>query len=353
MNEGLEHLLKRLQAGDRNVRRTDLRYLSDLNRTQFALFCDVWPDVPAGTRLSVISALAQMAEDNIEYNFDRIFRKALSDPDPHVRAKAIQGLWECEDETLVGPFLRLLERDPDEGVRAAAASGLGRFVYLAEVNEIDPAIGTAIESALFTVIHNPDESLEVRRRAVEALAFSGNPDVLDVIRDAYEHENPRMKVSALFAMGRSADRRWRKIVMRELHNPDNEIRFEAVRACGELELQEAVRALAGLLDREEDAEIRQAAVWSLGQAGGEVARKLLERIIESGDEALYDTAQDALEQLSFMAECPEITEWMALMEQGEAECFDIEDDEDEFYDEWEYENAGDSDSFWEDDEEDD
>ena len=325
MANQLEQLLERLQHSEVDLTPRDFGLFSDMDRTKLASFRDLWGNVPAEVRRGLISALALLAEQSLEYSFDRVFKEVLSDPDPDVRHKAIQGLWECEDESLAGVFLHMLEEESDETVRAAVASGLGRFVYLAELDELEPTLATAIETALFTTIHNPDVPLEVRRRAVEAIGFSCHSELPDIIRDAYEHEHPRMRVSALFAMGRSADSRWRKIVLQELDSSDDEIRFEAVRAAGELSLREAVESLARVLDEKEDVMIRQAAVWSLGQIGGNSAKRVLHHILANEEEDLVEVAQDALEGLSFEAEFPEIFE---LMQAGGDE------DSDELCDDW-------------------
>jgi len=324
MTNQLERLLLRLQQMDMNLSPRDFELLSDMDRAQLACFCDSWDSVPAEVRRGLVAAMALLAEQSFEYSFDGVFKEVLSDPDPDVRHKAVQGLWECEDESLAGVFLHMLEGEPDETVRAAVASGLGRFVYLAELDELEPALATAIETALFTTIHNPDVPIEVRRRAVEAIGFSCHSELPDIIRDAYEHEYPRMRVSALFAMGRSADGRWRKIVLRELDSSDEEIRFEAVRAAGELSLREAVEPLARVLDEKDDVMIRQAAVWSLGQIGGNSAKRVLQHILANDEEDLVEVAQDALDELSFEADFPEILE---LMQTGEDKDFDEPGDE--------------------------
>ncbi len=60
---------------------------------------------------------------------------ALKDPLSPVRELGIRLLWECEDHSLVKVFLNLLTNDPDLQVQASAASALGRFIYLGELDE--------------------------------------------------------------------------------------------------------------------------------------------------------------------------------------------------------------------------
>ena len=45
-----------------------------------------------------------------------------------------------------------------------------------------------------------------------------------------------MRQSALFAMGRTADSRWAKVVLSELESHEPAMRFEAAQAAGEMGL---------------------------------------------------------------------------------------------------------------------
>jgi HEAT repeat protein len=121
-----------------------------------------------------------------------------------------------------------------------------------------------------------------------------------MILDAYEEHDDILRIGAVFAMGRSADPRWNRYVLEELGNNDSAMLFEAARASGELEIEEAVPDLIRLLG-DEDVEIRDAAVWALGRIGGPEARRALKACCASDDEDLAEAAEDALAELDFMA----------------------------------------------------
>jgi HEAT repeat protein len=91
-------------------------------------------------------------------------------------------------------------------------------------------------------------------------------------------------------------------VRAELGSIEPEMRFEAARAAGELELREAGPALAELLE-DGDNQVREAAIWSLGQIGGEYARRTLTDLLKnSDDEEEQDFIQEALDNLAFTDE---------------------------------------------------
>jgi hypothetical protein len=140
----------------------------------------------------------------------------------------------------------------------------------------------------------------VQQRAVESIAYSGQAQVRDVIEVAYCDEEEKMRISAVFAMGRSADPLWREIVIAELDDPNPEMRYEAARACGELEASAALSALIDLIEADPDPEVQEMAICALGRIGGKEARRVLEACCESEDEGLSQAAEEALEELDFV-----------------------------------------------------
>lgn len=268
-----------------------LYVLSDLNRKRVAEFSIVWQRLPTEARRSLMQALVELAEASFEVNFDAIFRLGLEDPDGQVRATAIDGLWEAEDASLVGPFLAGLRADPSVEVRAAAAKGLGRYVLAGELEQLEQPIQLRIMTDLLNTIYLASESIEVRRRAVESVSYANTPGVTDALEMAYYDEDEAMRLSAVVGMGRSCDPRWKDILLEELESDSPAMRYEAAWACGELALRQAVPLLAQTLI-DPDRQVRYASIWALGQIGGERARQLLIEAYDGAD----DDAQAALDE---------------------------------------------------------
>ncbi len=292
-----EEVLRHISNNEERLRIRYLYALSSMSRDQFEAFRAAWPAIATERRRLIVRRLAEITEQSFEVNFDSIFLMALEDEDSQVRAAAIEGLWENEDRSLIAPLIRLMQSDEAEIVRAAAAAALGRFVLLAELEKLDSAIGARIEEALRATIANHAETVEVRRRAIESIAYSGKDGVRKIIQEAYDSDDEKMQSSALFAMGRSADPYWRHLLLTELESRNPELRYEAARACGELELSSAVPRLSELALHDPDPEVQQAAVWALGAIGGKEARRVLEICYASHDEALRDAAADALDEM--------------------------------------------------------
>jgi hypothetical protein len=264
--------------------------------------------------------LVEIGEANFEVYFDPVFLLGLGDEDAEVRTSAINGLWENEDPSLIGPLVHLLRTDEAVGVRAAAATALGRFVYLGAVEDIDQHQALLAEEALLDTIHRGAEDIEVRRRAVESIAFSSEPAIAQIIENAYYDDNEKMQISAIFAMGRSADAHWWPQVIAELENDNSEIRFEAARACGELEAGEAVSKLIELIEDDPDLQVQEMAIWALGRIGGPAAREALEECLESEVESIALAAEEALDELNLFSDSFNLFD------------FDEDEDEDDWYD---------------------
>lgn len=294
----IQRLLADLGDGARSVESINLLNLSDIPDDEWPQFEAGWLALPAERRHAVMVRLGEIAEDNFQVDFEPVARLAIDDEDAGVRAAAIRNLWESEDQTLIAPLLARLAKDADAQVRAAAASTLGHFVYLGEVEAIPARFARRVEDGLLEAIRGPDE-VEVRRRAVEAIGFASRPEVPGIIRQAYEDADEAMRLSAVFAMGRSLDAEaWGETITRELENPNPAFRFQAARAAGELELRSAVPALASLIN-DADAEVQEAAIWALGQIGGEAARAALHRRLGGARGEMLRNIEAALENADF------------------------------------------------------
>ncbi len=276
-----------------------LYHLSSLETEDVARVREAWPCLPVELRQRLIKRLVELAEADFEVDFGAVFRLGLEDEDAEVRTAAIEGLWEDEDVRLVPLLAARLWEDEATTVRAAAATSLGRFILLGELDKIRPDPQAIAYEALLAVCQDAEQHMEVRRRALESLAYASDENVAKLIREAYVAPEEKVRISAVFAMGRSTDIRWARHVQQELFSPNPELRYEAARACGELQLSEAVPELEELAD-DADPEVQEAALWALGQIGGDKAREILERYCLAEDDAARTAAEAALDELGFM-----------------------------------------------------
>ncbi|HSK66513.1 MAG TPA: HEAT repeat domain-containing protein [Anaerolineales bacterium] len=294
-----QKVLDTLLADSREFPRRYLQEFSDIGTLELKTLLDIWPQVELSRKLTLLEDLDALAENDTLVSFDDFASALLTDPDPQVRARAIRLLDESEDVKLVPSYLDMLRSDPDIHVRVEAANALNLFVDLGELEEIPESIYRQVEDALLTSITSEDD-VRVRRTALESLGYSSRPEVATLIESSFRRDEPHWQVSALTAMGRSADERWADEVTRALVNENDNIRRAAVQAAGELSLKSTRPLLLRMLGEEEEGTVLSAIIWSLSQIGGEDVRTYLENLLDlSEDEEQIAFLEEALDNLAF------------------------------------------------------
>jgi HEAT repeat protein len=292
--------IQEIGASDHKLVMRELKPLSGLGREEREDFWPTWVEIMPRRRAVIARSMVELAEDDIELDFSAAQIWMLDDDDAEVRASAIEGLWENTSTTLLHQLLRLMRSDPAPQVRAAATISLSRFAYQAELEELDSRDSLALRDGLLAMIKDPRQPLEVRRRALESAGYFGSVDEIQrQIELAYTGDEQLLRESALVAMGRSMLERWLPTIGRELTSSSPALRYEAARAAGELgeDGRPLLAKLAPLLN-DQDSEVALAAIWALGQVGGDAAKRVLQQVQKSEDETRSQAAADALEELS-------------------------------------------------------
>jgi HEAT repeat protein len=292
----IEELVADLANSDKPLSSSGLTELSNLSSEEVEFLSRVWASIESERRRQIIYRLVELAEDNFELNFDSIFKKCLKDQDAEVRSKAIEGLWESEEASLINPLIDVLRYDSSEKVQVAAATVLGKFTMLAEHKKLRSCHTSKLGKALLGVVGDRDKPIDVRRRALEAAAPLSVPQVKKVIMEAYQSHNSKLRASAIYAMGKSCNRFWLPILLKELANADAEIRYEAAGACGELGEEDAIPCLIELIS-DPDTDVQVAAIQALGKIGNSEAEECLEACRNNPSEVIQEAAEQALEEL--------------------------------------------------------
>lgn len=293
----IETTLNDLRDGEESehISSTVFYGLSGLQTSELATFATVWDSLESDYRRRVLSELAETSETNVDLDYDVLGWFALDDDDDDVREAAIELLWENVSLELMNRLIDIALTDESTHVRATAASALGRFILLGELDDLPASEIHRAQRAAIQLLDDP--KVDVRRRALEAISNSSHEMVTPAIQAAYKSDDHKMRVSSIFAMGRSCDDTWGEEVLEALQSDESEMRYEAARAAGELMLEDAVKYLRKLVF-EDDREVKEVAIWSLGEIGGTEATRILERLAKDAeakeDEELLEAIEDAI-----------------------------------------------------------
>jgi HEAT repeat protein len=288
--------------------------MSDNGRHEFDL-------TPEG-RVTYLESLLEVFDAGIDYT--PVFVEHLDYEDPRVRIAAIRGLWYLPDSGLIDRLIEMIDQDPSAEVRAAAVSGLGIYVYEGQMAAFEDDLDDSemldegavsvsdlerLRSFLLDVYADETRTLDERRFAVESLSFLNDPEIGDLIQQTYHRPEKDMKVSALFAMGRSGLARWFDILSRELYNADRDLQREAIRAVGEIGMDELGQDI-WRLTYADDKEVMLDAIEALGQTGWEEGFERLDELTSSPDPEIAEVAEEALEEWYLMSEIArQVDDW--------------------------------------------
>lgn len=302
------NLIEILQDLDRPFPPEYLHIFSDITAADLAEIRKAWPQIPVLRKINLLQDLEAMMESDTLLSCDDFARFALRDDNPDVRSHAINLLWDSEDPRLTRTFGDILTQDGNAVVRANAASALGKFVLLGELEEISQRYYDHTLDLLLK--HYEVEAFdEVKQEILRSLSYCGNQEIAKLIKAAYETDKKAWKIAALESMGRSADNRWKDHVLANITNEDADLQYEAIRASGELELKDAREILLRVLAEElGNNDVYYQTIWALSKIGGGSVRETLEDLLEnSNNDEEIEILEMALDNLDFTDENSEFT----------------------------------------------
>jgi len=276
-----------------------LQFFSDISYDDLKKVKKVWSKVTQQRKVSLLQELENLMRIDTLISCDDFGVFALDDEDPVIKSQAINLLWECVDQNLATRFMSLLLEDKDPALSASAASGLGKFVLLGELDEIPKDLWKKIQNTLVEKYVSTSNQ-QLKQSILESLGYISSPQINDFITEAIKRPEKEWVLSALFAISRSANENWSKIILKKLDDLDPDVQLEAIKAAGELEIADAKETIIELLESSSpEEEIHLQAIWSLSMIGGNDIQVLFQKMIDSSDSekeaAMLEMAMDNLE----------------------------------------------------------
>jgi HEAT repeat protein len=271
----------------------NLHSLTSPSPDELDAFTTFWAEWDDSVRYGVASSLAALAEQDASVSFEPLLETMLDDEMAAIRVTAISCLWEVMDGNLARRMLTMFQDDSSAEVRAEAATALGSFFCSGDAG--DNEFSRAVVDMLLESVNSDTEDVLVRQRALEAYAYSEDPYVDDVLRDAYESEDDEIRSSAVFAMGRRGDEDWLPVVHQELRSDADNMRLAAVAAASQIASSASVPFLLQVIGEDPDQDIRVAAVYALSEIESPEAERILQDLLDSDDMDIVEAADEALE----------------------------------------------------------
>ena len=134
---------------------------------------------------------------------------------------------------------------------------------------------------------------DVRRKILEASVRASRKWHPEAVRSAYASDDAAWRLTAVFCMCYVGG--FEKEIRAALDSEDPDIRYQAVRAAGNWELDAAWPHVAALVSSDRvDKRLRLAAIEAAAAIRPQAAQALLADLVDSDDEDLRDVAMEAL-----------------------------------------------------------
>jgi hypothetical protein len=130
------------------------------------------------------------------------------------------------------------------------------------------------------IVENNDERIPLRIAALEALAKIGDPAGLDAVLLGVSSQDPNVRAAAVGALGPFEGPEVTAVILEAFRDSFYRTRIGAARAAGERKLEIAVSYLAYRVERDEVAQVKDAAIRALGAIGTRAAEQALASFFE-------------------------------------------------------------------------
>lgn len=229
---------------------------------------------PHEIRASAIDALGLTGSVRA---IDRII-EALKDSSPIVRTAAVRALGESRSQRAVEPLMAIV-RDESSAMRSqasAALAGMGDVALpglIAALRDAHPSVRSLAAEALGEIgsreavaalieLVKTDQS-GARLEALDALGRIGDPAAVDVALSSLRNGSVALRKKAAGVLARFRDPRTREALIAGLTDANEEVREIAAGGLGETGEQKDLPLLERVADRDQSADVRNAAIKSI------------------------------------------------------------------------------------------
>jgi len=205
-------------------------------------------------RRNAVARLSQVRNADVILKLKTLLQ---NDPDFSVRSQAAEALGNLRDRSATSALVKALG-DENRNVRAAAIVALG---YLRDKASVKP----------LTDYYKKEKDIGLKISVLNVLGVIGDISAADVLIEALNEKNPRIKTIAASSLGRLRVNKACDKLLECLKDPDKNVRLYSARALGEIRNKDkkVVKALIKYLESEKDLEVKLAIADALGKLGSD------------------------------------------------------------------------------------
>ena len=239
----------------------------------------------------------------------RTFHKALTDkradPSDRLIAAELAGDLVVMNDELAGDLMAIVgSADESDDLRAKAAIAFGPVLEQADTFGFDDPLDldeipigertfADIQDLLEKVYRDSSVPKLVRRRVLEASIRAPAEWHPNAIATAFASGDGEWILTAVFAARHVSG--FEKQILAALQSKDEQIHYQAVRAAGQWELSAAATHVIALVrDDETPKPLLIAAIEAIGNIRPREARQILSDLLDSDDEDIAETADEAI-----------------------------------------------------------
>ena len=205
---------------------------------------------PGIRRQAIVEMTSKRDPKYIDY-----IEKYIDDENKIVKLAAIEAAGIYRSTKTVDKIISILSKTTDNDIKNSCLIALS---YMPNIEKRDIIKDIALK----------DKDDNIKSQAIRILAnlndYSIENDMLKVAED--KKQNPSLRSSAISYLSKIKSDKAKNIILKALKDENKQVRIEAIRACGDMQIKESIETLR-IISGENDSDIQLAASFSLAKLG--------------------------------------------------------------------------------------
>jgi len=221
---------------------------------------------PGIRRQAIVEMTSKRDPKYIDY-----IEKYIDDENKIVKLAAIEASGIYRSTKTVDKIISILSKTTDNDIKNSCLISLS---YMPNIEKRDIIKDIALK----------DKDDNIKSQAIRILAnlndYSIENDMLKVTED--KKQNPSLRSSAISYLSKIKSEKAKNIILKALKDENKQVRIEAIRACGDMQIKESIETLR-IISGENDSDIQLEASFSLAKLGDSFPLKYMYSYLDNNN----------------------------------------------------------------------